>query len=60
MLSQRGTTSNSAGQCSGPDQLRGDLAQLGVGSLGGMGEHSESCVLFDPVPLYQDAFSLFD
>src|SRR4029453_12095711 len=52
--------STGTGHRTGPDELGGHVAQLGVGSLGGVGEDGERLVLFDLVPLHQDAFGLFD
>src|SRR5512133_1585456 len=50
----------SAGQRPGPDQLRSDVAQLRIGSLGGVGEDGARLVLFDLVPLHQDPFGLLN
>ena len=40
----------STGQRASPDELRGDVAQLGVGSLGGVRQDRERLVLGDLVP----------
>jgi hypothetical protein len=50
----------SIGQRAGPDELRGDIAQSGVGSLRGVDEDRERLVLGDLVPLHQDAAGLLD
>jgi hypothetical protein len=60
MITERSTVSTGTGHCAGPDELGGHVAQLGVGSLGGVGEDGERLVLLDLVPLHQDAFGLFD
>src|SRR5215217_4386491 len=50
----------STGQHAGPDQLCGYVAELRIGSLGGVGEDGECLFLFDLVPLHQNAFGLFN